>query len=130
MTASGRFKIEAWDEKPYVESEDGSKLTRASVTQSFSGDIEGEGSVEWLLCYRADHTADFVGMQRVTGRIGKRTGSVVLRTIGTFDGTEARGDWVVVPGSGTEGLSGLRGRGGFTAPRGREPSITLDYELE
>jgi Protein of unknown function (DUF3224) len=130
MNAKAKFKIESWEEQPYAEGEEGSKLTRATVLQSFSGEIEGEGSFEWLLCYRPDQTADFVGMQRVSGHIGERSGTVVLQTTGTFDGTEARGDWIVVPGSGTGALRGLRGRGGFAAPQGLEAAVTLDYDFE
>jgi Protein of unknown function (DUF3224) len=128
-TARGKFKIESWDEETYAESEDGGKLTRASVAQAFSGDVEGEGAVEWLMCYRADDTADFVGLQRIAGRLGERSGSFVLRTTGTFDGTEAKGDWSVVRGSGTGELAGVRGEGEFSAPVGGEPSIRLEYEV-
>lgn len=129
--AVSTFKIEGWDEKPYAEFEGGGKLTQASVKQAFSGDIEGEGGVEWLMCYRPDQTADFVGLQRISGRLGDRSGTfILLQTAGTFDGAEARGNLSVVPGSGTGELHGLRGTGEFTAPRGSEPSMTLEYEFE
>ena len=129
--ATATFQIKRWDEKPYAQIEGGGKLTQASVKQAFSGDIEGEGSVEWLMCYRPDETADFVGLQRIVGRIGDRSGSfVLLQTEGTFDGKEAKGQLSVVPGSGTGDLEGLRGTGEFSAPRGGEPSISLEYELD
>jgi hypothetical protein len=129
--ANGTFKIESWDEQPYVEVDGGGKLTRASVSQSFSGDIEGDGDVQWLMCYRPDDTADFVGLQRIVGRIGDRSGSVVLvQTAGSYDGQVAKGELSVVPGSGTGELGGLRGTGAFRAPHGSEPSITLDYDFE
>jgi hypothetical protein len=128
--ARSTFKIEGWDEKPYSEIETGGKLTQASVKAAFSGDIVGEGSVEWLMCYRPDETADFVGLQRITGRIGDKAGSfVLLHTAGTFDGKEAKGKLAVVPGSGAGELSGLRGAGEFTAPTAGQPSLELDYEL-
>jgi hypothetical protein len=128
---TGIFKIEGWDESAYSEQEDGRKLTQASVKQSFSGDIEGEGSVEWLMCYRPDQTAEFVGLQRIDGRLGGRSGSfVLLQTDGSFDGTEAKGQLSVVPGSGTGELSGLRGQGRFSAPRASEASMTLDCDFE
>jgi hypothetical protein len=128
--ATGTFKIESWDEKTYSEIGDGRKLTQASVTQAFSGDIDGDGAVEWLMCYRPDETADFVGLQRVNGQVGDRSGTFVLQMAGTFDGKVAKADWSVVPGSGTADLDGLRGKGEFSAPLGGEPSITLDYEVE
>jgi hypothetical protein len=128
--ATGRFKVAEWDERTYAETEGGGKLTQASVKQAFSGDIEGDGTVEWLMCYRPDETADFIGLQRIVGRVGGRFGSfVLLQTEGTFDGKEARGALAVVPGSGTGDLRGLRGEGEFTAPLGSEASVSLDYEL-
>ncbi len=126
----GRFKIEGWEEETYGEIDGGGKLTRASVKQAFSGGIEGDGEVEWLLCYRPDETADFVGLQSVAGSVGDRSGSFVLQVSGSFDGGEAKGDWSVVPGSGTGELDGLRGRGGFSAPLGSEAAVTLEYEFE
>jgi hypothetical protein len=128
--ATATFKIEGWDEKPYAEIEGGRKLTQASVKQAFAGDVEGEGDVEWLMCYRPDETADFVGLLRIVGQIGDRSGSFVLTQVeGTFDGKEARGQLSVVPGSGTGDLTGLRGTGEFSAPHGGEATITLDYEV-
>src|SRR5712692_10292538 len=111
--AAGTFEVTAWEEKPYLEMGDGRKLTRASVTQRFSGDIEGEGSVEWLMFYREDGTASFVGMQHVVGNIGSRSGSFVLETSGSYDGKTARASWSVVPGSGTNGMSGGGGVGRY-----------------
>jgi Protein of unknown function (DUF3224) len=129
--ATGKFEIKGWDEKPYGEIEGTRKLSQASVKQAFSGDIEGEGDVQWLMCYREDETADFVGLQRVVGQLGDRSGSfVLLQTDGTFDGSVARGRLSVVPGSGTGELEGLSGEGEFRAPHGSEASVTLDYELE
>jgi hypothetical protein len=127
---TGKFTLQGWDEQTYAEIDGGGKLTRASVKQAFSGGIEGDGAVEWLMCYRPDETADFVGLQRVSGRLGERAGDFVLQTIGTFDGREAKGAWSVVPGSGTGDLRGLRGTGEFSAPRGPEATLTLDYDFE
>jgi hypothetical protein len=129
--ATATFTIEGWDEKPFEEIEGGVKLSQASARQAISGDIEAEATVEWLMCYRPDQTADFVGLQRVAGRIGERSGSfVVLHTDGTFDGKEARARLSVVPGSDTGDLTGLRGEGEFSAPHGGQASLSLDYDFE
>jgi hypothetical protein len=127
--AEGSFQITSWKEEPYAEIDEARKLARASVTQTFSGDIEGEGSVEWVMCYRRDGTADWMGFQRVIGRVGDRSGSFVLHTNGTFDGSAAKGDWTVVPGSGTDDLEDLSGDGRMHAPLGTEASFVLDYEI-
>jgi hypothetical protein len=128
--ARGNFKVQSWDEDGYAETGDGGKLTRASVKQKFSGDIQGEGAVEYLMAYREDKTAHFVGLQHVAGRLGDRSGEFVLETAGTFDGQVAKGDWKVVPGSGTGDLRGLRGEGGFSAPHGPDAAVTLDYDFD
>jgi hypothetical protein len=129
--AACTFKIEGWDEQPYAEIEGGRKLTKASVKQAFAGDLQGEGAVEWLMCYRPDQTAEFVGLERFSGQLGERAGSfVLLLSSGTFDGKEARASVSVVSGSGTGNLSGLRGSGEFSAPQGGEYSMTLDYDFE
>jgi hypothetical protein len=58
--ATAMFAIIGWDEKPYNEAVGLPKLTRASVTKTFSGDLEGESQLEYLMVYRADGTASFV----------------------------------------------------------------------
>jgi hypothetical protein len=128
--AQAKFEVQSWDENPYVELEGDAKLTRASVGQAFTGDLEGEGSVEWLMCYREDKTADFVGLQRFVGSLGSRSGSFVMTTQGSFDGTEAKGSLTVVARSGTEELSGITGTGAFAAPLGSTASVELDYDFE
>jgi len=129
MKAEGSFEVTSWSEATYEELGDGAKLTQASVEQGFVGDVAGEGSVRWLMFYRTDGTAHFVGLQRVRGSIGDRAGSFVLETAGEFDGTEARGAWSVVAGSGTEGLATLGGVGEFRAPHGSRATFELDLEL-
>ena len=69
-TAKGEFELTGWDENAYLEVDDTRKLTRASVTQEFRGDVVGAGSVEWLMSYQPDGTARFVGLQRIEGTVG------------------------------------------------------------
>ncbi len=128
--ANGTFEVTSWDEEPYEELEGGGKLTRADVRQEFSGGVTGAGAVQWLMAYRADGTAHYVGLQRVTGSIDGRAGSFVLETTGDFDGTEATGRWSVIPGMGTGDLAGLRGTGTMRAPHGSKAEFELDYELD
>ena len=123
--AKGTFKIDSWDEQPYAD-----KLSRAQVKATYSGDIEGQGETEWLMCYREDKTADFVGFQRIVGELGGRSGSFVFQSTGAFDGKEAAGPLAIVQGSGTGELAGIVGTGTFSAPMGGEPSLTLEYDLE
>ena len=126
-TASGSFSVSSWNEDAYDEPEDGGKLTRATVELAFSGAVDGDAAVEWLMAYRADGTAHFVGLARLRGAVDGRAGTFVLENTGEFDGTVARGEWSVVRGSGTGDLEGLSGTGGFEAAQ--EATYSLDYEL-
>ena len=128
--AKATFEVKSWDEKPYLEIEGGAKFTRASVTKSFQGDIEGEGTVEYLLFYREDGSASFVGLERVVGRVGSRSGRFVLQHSGTFEDGITKDNWFVVAGSGTDDLRGLRGEGGFSAGHQESYPMTLDYDFE
>ncbi len=76
--ANARFTIQNWDEKPYSEGQGLPKLTRAAVTKTFTGDIIGDGSVEYLMMYRSDGSATFVGLERVVGQVAGKAGSFVL----------------------------------------------------
>jgi hypothetical protein len=128
-SANARFAIKSWDEKPYSEGADQPKLTRATVTKTFTGDIEGEGRVEYLMMYRSDGTATFVGLERVVGRIGGKAGSFVLQRIGTFEDGKATEHYSIIPGSATGELGGLRGEGSSSVGHGLEHPFILNYEL-
>ena len=128
-SANARFTIKNWDEKPYSEDQDIPKLTRAAVTKTFTGDIEGEGQVEYLMMYGSNGSATFVGLERVVGRIAGRAGTFVLQRIGVFEGGQAKESYSVIPGSGTGELRGLRGEGTSAVGHGNEHPLTLNYEL-
>lgn len=127
--ANARFAIKSWDEQPYNEGRDRPRLTRASVTKSYTGDIEGEGQVEYLMMYRSDGSANFVGLELVVGRIGGKTGSFVLQRTGVFESGVAKESYAVIVGSGTEQLHGLVGDGSSAVGHGMEHPFTLKYEI-
>lgn len=129
QSANARFAIKTWDERSYSEGQDLPKLTRASVTKTFTGDIEGEGQVEYLMMYRSDGSATFVGLERISGRIGGKSGTFVLQRLGVFESGQAKESYSVVPGSATGELRGLRGEGRSAVGHGTEHPFTLDYDL-
>lgn len=126
---TGEFEVASWDENAYLELEGGRKLTRADVSQRFTGDVTGIGTVVWLMAYAEDGTARFVGMQHLQGSLEGREGGFVMETTGDFDGEKAVGTWSVIPASATGGLVGITGKGRFEAPRGPKASYTLDVTL-
>jgi len=129
-TANARFAITSWDEKPYAEGEDQPRLTRASVAKKLTGDIEGESHTEYLMMYRADGTATFVGIERVVGRVAGKAGSFVMQRLGAFEEGQARESYSVIRGSGTGELRAIRGEGASSVGHGMEHPFTLSYELD
>lgn len=127
--ANARFTIKSWDEKPYSEGENLPKLTRAAVAKTFVGDITGDGHVEYLMMYRSDGSATFVGLERIVGQVAGKTGSFVLQRTGVFENGMAKESYFVVPGSGTGDLRGLRGEGTSAVGHGIEHPLALNYEL-
>lgn len=127
--ASASFNIESWEEKPLHEKEGLPKMSRVSAIVNYQGDIEGEGRVEYLMVYREDGSADFIGMERVRGQLAGHAGSFVLRHAGTFQDGSAKSAFTVVPGSGTNDFSGLSGHGEYAAADCDVP-FTMQYDLE
>ena len=125
--ATGSFVVKSWDEKPYSEIEGQPKLTRADVVYTYTGDFEGEGSVEYLMCYSSNNIAYFIGYEQMVGRLGDRSGSFVLQHSGTYEGGAVKDALTVVSGSATGDLNGLQGSG--TSGGDGEAVFTLDYEI-
>lgn len=125
--ATGTVETTNWEETTYAEGNDGLMLTRASVSVSFQGDIEGKGTEEYLMTYLADGTASFVGMEHVEGSIDGKSGSFAIQHKGTSADGTLKSDWFVVPESGTDELRGIRGEGTYVNKGEPQTSYTLDY---
>jgi Protein of unknown function (DUF3224) len=128
--AAGDFAVTAWDEKTYLELAGESKLTHARISQDFHGDLEATGSWDVLMAYLPDGTASYVGQVHLVGSLAGHRGSVVLRTEGGFDGSQARSRWEVIPGSGTGALAGLVCHGETVAGHGSTGTYTLEHNLD
>lgn len=128
--ATGKINVKTYEPTPYDQPAEGPTLVRIHVVEDFSGDIAGEGVATFLQATRGEDEASFVGIERVTGSVGGRSGTFVLQDQGTLKGSTVSGTWFVVRGSGTGELRGLRGEGGFAAELGQGADITLDYWFE
>ena len=129
MQTYATFRIAGWDEEPFDESGDGSKLTRAHIRRTFNGDLVGTGNLMYVMSHLSSGAASFTGFEKVVGTLGGRTGSFVLLHSGSYDGGQATAQYEVVPGSGTGELEGLSGVGGYSAGSAEEHDMTLEYEL-
>jgi uncharacterized protein DUF3224 len=128
--ASAVITVHKYEPSAYDDPADGPVLTRIHVAESFSGDIEADGEVEFLQAGHADGSGSFVGIERVTGTLAGRQGTFLPQDAGTIKDNIVSGDWFVVPGSGTGQLTGLCGEGGFRANLGEGAQVHLDYWFE
>jgi hypothetical protein len=124
------FTTKAWDEKPYAEIDGERKLTRTRAVFAYEGEIEGEGTVDYLMAYSPNGAGNFVGLERIVGRVAGRTGGFVVQHTGTFDPKSVRTRWLFVPGSGTGELEGLSGSGEFVLEGHGPYPITFDYDFK
>jgi hypothetical protein len=114
----GTFEAKSFDEETSEELEAGTKLTRARIVATMSGDFEGDSVTDYLMHYRSDGTASFVGFQRFAGRVKERSGSFVMQMSGGYDGTLTKATGFVVSDSGTGNLANLRGKFTSEMPHG------------
>ncbi len=124
------FEVVSWEEKPIIERESGPRLTCAEVRQRYSGDIEGEASLHYLMMSREDGSSSYIGLELLTGSVGRRSGSFVLRHSGSFEKGIVTDECSVIEDSGTGELRGLRGRGGFSSSHQKRYRMTFDLEFE
>jgi hypothetical protein len=127
---TGSFGFKNWEEQEASAAEGGAKLSRASVTNLYQGDVTGEGAAQFLMTYLDATTGSYTGYELLVGTVGGRTGSFVLRHDGTFEGDTVSATLTVVPGSGAGELRGLTGTGRFSAKHGQAATpYTLDFDF-
>jgi hypothetical protein len=119
-----KFEVTGWDEEPFDEGDGRAKLTEATVTKAYTGDVEGSSVTKWLMAYSPDETATFVGIERVEGIIGGHHGSLVLQHVGRFADGAAKAALTLV--SGTDELASATGSGDMLADPAGAVTLNLD----
>ncbi|HKW05422.1 MAG TPA: DUF3224 domain-containing protein [Nitrososphaerales archaeon] len=128
--ASGRAEIRDQKLKPFNQQAEGPTLYNLELFEDFHGEIEGENQARSLVTMRSDGSGSLVGIARVVGKVGEKSGSFVLQASATFVNKHGEAKWFVVPDSGTGELANIRGDGGFTTEQGEPSEIWLDYWFE
>ena len=140
--ATARFDVTSWSEQ-LVTDIDGEGITsgdnyypnrgvtKAEVGYAYTGDIEGTGTVVYLIAYKPD-AAPVVGLERFEGSIGGHEGSCVFRHVGHQDKGSVSGRVEVVAGMGTGGLTNLRGEAELSIAGHSDDGypLTLAYDLD
>jgi Protein of unknown function (DUF3224) len=121
------FEVTDWNEEPFDDATEAAKVTCAKVSKNYSGDITGSSFTEWLMAYREDGTATFVGLERISGEVDGKRGSFVVQHIGKFEDGAATAELQVVAGSGADGLAGVSGGGDFVADPSGKVNLKLSF---
>src|SRR6059058_2081238 len=116
--AKAKITVQSSEAKPYDQTASPA-LMEIHLSETFTGDIDGESPVRALQALREDKSACLVSMQRFRGNLGGRQGTFVLQGSEIVENGKIKATWFVVPGSATGDLSGLRGEGGFEGNFGK-----------
>lgn len=120
------FKIESWNEVPYLEFSSGAKYSKASLIKKYTGDIVGQGRLEYLMTYNESGRAYFTGIEHLEGEVAGKAGAFSIVHEGTFVGGSVESTFRVVDGSQSGALIGLRGKGSFKA--GHSMLVNFSFE--
>ena len=127
--ATSTFEITAWEPAEY-DNRDGVALTRTHVAKVFQGDLVGDSTAELLMAGTASGSAVYVGLERISGQLGGRSGSFVLAHNAAMAGDEQFLTLTIMRDSGTGDLQGIRGEGTITIGPDGGHTLTLDYDLD
>ena len=127
--AKAKITVQNSEAKPYDQTVSPA-LVEIRLIETFTGGIDGESPVRAFQVLRDDRSACLVSVQRFRGKLGGRQGTFVLQGSETVENGKIKATWVVIPGSGTSDLSGLRGEGGFDGDFGKGSDGWLDYWFE
>lgn len=127
--AVAKVTVQSSEANPYDQTANPA-LLEVRLSETFAGDIDGKSPVRALEVRWDDRSARLVSVQRFRGKLNGREGTFVLQGQETVENGKVTAKWFVVPGSGTGGLSGLRGEGGFEGHFGKGSDASLDYWFE
>ena len=124
------YRVSGWEENVVSGEETGPRYAHARARMAYTGVIEGESTVDYLVFYSgtgyvSDHPS--LGLERIEGSVAGREGSFVIQHEVDFDATGITGRWTVLSGSGTGELAGLSGTGTIG---GKHGETDLPYTFE
>lgn len=128
MHATGSFDVKLTPQTaaPGIQT---AELGRMTIDKQFHGDLAAASLGEMLaIRTRIEGSAAYVALERVTGNLHGHMGTFVLQHSGTMDRGVSSLALTVVPDSGTDALTGLRGSMTIKVNQGKH-SYTMDYDL-
>lgn len=131
METGNTFANTGWEERFYTDQSRSPRHSTVEATNTFSGVVSGEGIVRYAMLYFDNDRGQFVGLQTLTCSLDGRQGSFTVREEGSWSGSSISGTMTVIEGSGTGGLAGITGTGGYSYTASEDPSCaySFDYHL-
>ena len=127
-TARGQFEVKLSPMPTHNQSPD-ANLARLSIDKILHGDLEAKSQGEMLSAATvAKEPAGYVAIERVTGTLNGRRGSFTLQHNATMTRGEPYLNIIVVPGTGTDELTGLEGTMKIIIAKGQH-SYEFEYTL-
>jgi hypothetical protein len=109
--AAGTFDVKLTPQQPDSDVAASANFGRMSIDKVFHGDLEGTSKGEMLAAMTGvEGSAGYVAMERVTAKLGGRSGEFVLQHSATGNRGRKELNITVVPDSGTGELAGLAGK--------------------
>jgi hypothetical protein len=122
--ATGTFDV-----KLTPQSTEDPALGRMTLDKQFHGDLEGASKGQMLTGMTdVKGSAGYVAIERVTGALGRRSGTFILQHSGTMTRGAQQLSITVVPDSGTGALTGLQGKLSIQIEGGKH-SYDFEYSL-
>jgi Protein of unknown function (DUF3224) len=126
--AEGTFDVKTTPLPP-DDATTGTPIGRFALNKQFHGDLEGTSKGEMLGAGDPSKgTAGYVAIEHITGTLHGHAGSFAVQHTGTMDQGKFQLTVTVVPGSGTDALSGIAGTMTITNVAGKH-SYAFDYTL-
>lgn len=124
--ATGTFEVKL---NPQDEGPD-APVGRMSIDKQFSGDLAATSKGQMLMASSSTvkNSAGYVAIEKVTGTLNGRHGSFYLQHNATMTRGAGELNIIVIPDSGTDELTGLRGKMNIIIADGKH-SYEFDYEL-
>src|SRR4051794_16713791 len=128
---SAPFQVTGWEPEPEpLELGDAGPVVfgRVRMRKTFSGALSGTSVVSMISAAVGESPVGYSAIELVTGTLEGRTGSFVLQHTGVVDDGAPEPSGIVLPGTGTGELAGLRGT--MAIAHGESGAVlTLDYDL-
>lgn len=127
--ASGQFIVDGQVEDILGGISGAARIARISQSCRFTGQFEGESMAEFTAVLPHEGDGSFHGFQRIAGTLGEREGTFVVSVTGAYAKGYPRGEWVIVPKSGSGDFTHIRGRGTFSLPDGKPGFYRFEFDL-